>query len=771
MARPAETVSPPRSDRLHVGECLVEVPLRHVHAPNARRPVRITPKAMGVLLALARQPGRVVSRDALLAEVWPGTLPTDDVLTQAVTQLRKAFGESRGQARYIETIAKSGYRLLAPVTWDESAPPEIQPPPLEADTPAMPVAVPAPAPAANAPAPAAAVPTPGASPAPAARSRRRRALVAGAALSALALAVASAAALLRPQDDRAAQMWGDDLRGPGHDYQLITSAPGFELNPALSPDGRRVIYAATRPGRRGTGLLLQSTEPTGARVLTDPPEGVFDGHPEWSPDGRHIAFQRCGVDGCAVMLVAAAGGPARTLLECDRRDLISYSWTPDSRGLLFGSMHSSDRRLGMRVLDLASGRWRAIDYDASARDLDYRPRYSPDGRWIVFVRNPQLGDLWRVPALGGRAEPLTEQRAEIRGWDWLPGGEALVFGRRIDGETRLYRLDLRTREVRDLGLAHAQSPSIAGTAFAFVHRRPRFGLFRLELMPPPGHEETKERLFASSGLDAQPAVAPDARQLVFNSDRSGRYSLWWADLSDPASLRRIDGLHPETRRLPEWSWDSRTVLVVGIDRSGRSGLFEVTPATGEVAPLPVPVKHPLQALYLPDPQRLLVGAGNELGQVRLTLFDRSQVPWRALGALDDVSLAKVDPPRRRVLFTRLSDDGLWQVDLDLSPGSIRRLDAAAPTRWGYRNWDVAADGRIYYLDQTTACNAYLREIATAQPASARCLQVDRLFGTNGFSIGKRGNALYVPLATDDGSDIAFMTLPAEPDRGVAGWIK
>ena len=98
-----------------MGECTVDMPLREIHAPGARRPRRVTPKAIGVLAALIEQGGRVVSRDALLAQVWAGTLPSDDVVTQAITQLRKAFDDERGNPRYIETIAKYGYRLLAPV--------------------------------------------------------------------------------------------------------------------------------------------------------------------------------------------------------------------------------------------------------------------------------------------------------------------------------------------------------------------------------------------------------------------------------------------------------------------------------------------------------------------------------------------------------------------------------------------------------------------------------------------------------------------------------
>ena len=114
MPRPVDP--PPRAFHgFRVGDCTVDVPLREISAPGARRPLRVTPKSMAVLLVLVEHAGRVVPRDTLIARVWPDTLPTDDVLTQAVTQLRKAFGEKRGSTRYIETIAKSGYRLLPEV--------------------------------------------------------------------------------------------------------------------------------------------------------------------------------------------------------------------------------------------------------------------------------------------------------------------------------------------------------------------------------------------------------------------------------------------------------------------------------------------------------------------------------------------------------------------------------------------------------------------------------------------------------------------------------
>ncbi|WP_251258295.1 TolB family protein, partial [Enterobacter hormaechei] len=115
------------------------------------------------------------------------------------------------------------------------------------------------------------------------------------------------------------------------------------------------------------------------------------------------------------------------------------------RGLVFGSMVGRYAHRGIRVLDLASGQWRALDYAVDQDDFDYAPRYSPDGKWLVFVRNPQMGDLWRMPAGGGELEQLTNESAEQRGWAWLGDGRTIVFGRRVDSEVRLYYLDVERR--------------------------------------------------------------------------------------------------------------------------------------------------------------------------------------------------------------------------------------------------------------------------------------------------------------------------------------
>jgi TolB-like protein/DNA-binding winged helix-turn-helix (wHTH) protein/Tfp pilus assembly protein PilF len=83
--------------------------------------IRLEPKVMEVLTFLGGHPGEVVSREALMAALWPGMIVGDDSLTQSVIKLRKALGDDPRKPAYIQTIPKRGYRLLAPVS-NEDAP-------------------------------------------------------------------------------------------------------------------------------------------------------------------------------------------------------------------------------------------------------------------------------------------------------------------------------------------------------------------------------------------------------------------------------------------------------------------------------------------------------------------------------------------------------------------------------------------------------------------------------------------------------------------------
>lgn len=86
--------------------------------------VHLEPKVMSVLVMLARQRDDVVSRSELIDRIWGVEHGADESLTRAISQLRKAFNDSRGEPQFIETIPKRGYRFLAPVAPIEDQPDE-----------------------------------------------------------------------------------------------------------------------------------------------------------------------------------------------------------------------------------------------------------------------------------------------------------------------------------------------------------------------------------------------------------------------------------------------------------------------------------------------------------------------------------------------------------------------------------------------------------------------------------------------------------------------
>ena len=87
-------------------------------------PVPLTPKVLDILITLVENRGQIVEKDDLMKRVWPTTFVEEGNLTQNVSLLRKALGESAGGAQFIETVPRRGYRFVAPVTeiWDDKAP-------------------------------------------------------------------------------------------------------------------------------------------------------------------------------------------------------------------------------------------------------------------------------------------------------------------------------------------------------------------------------------------------------------------------------------------------------------------------------------------------------------------------------------------------------------------------------------------------------------------------------------------------------------------------
>ena len=80
--------------------------------------VRLSPKAFDVLSVLVQQPGHLITKNELLARVWPESFVEEGILTVHMSALRKALGDDTRATSYIETVARSGYRFIASVVRD-----------------------------------------------------------------------------------------------------------------------------------------------------------------------------------------------------------------------------------------------------------------------------------------------------------------------------------------------------------------------------------------------------------------------------------------------------------------------------------------------------------------------------------------------------------------------------------------------------------------------------------------------------------------------------
>lgn len=96
-----------------LGPWLVEPSLNTISRNGTT--VHLEPKLMGVLVCLANHPAEVIPKETLLETVWPDTFVSDDVLKHAISELRRVFGDKAREPSFIQTIAKRGYRLVAPV--------------------------------------------------------------------------------------------------------------------------------------------------------------------------------------------------------------------------------------------------------------------------------------------------------------------------------------------------------------------------------------------------------------------------------------------------------------------------------------------------------------------------------------------------------------------------------------------------------------------------------------------------------------------------------
>ena len=109
------------------GEFALDVGQQRLVRRDTGEAIPLTARVFETLVCLVERAGETLDKDVLLRLIWPGVVVEENSLTQNVSTLRQALGETRGENRYIATVARRGYRFVAKVTRrDEPEPPEVR---------------------------------------------------------------------------------------------------------------------------------------------------------------------------------------------------------------------------------------------------------------------------------------------------------------------------------------------------------------------------------------------------------------------------------------------------------------------------------------------------------------------------------------------------------------------------------------------------------------------------------------------------------------------
>lgn len=444
----------------HIGFGLYEADLQTGELWKAGRKVRLQSQPFKVLAALLEHPGEVVTRAELQSRLWgkDAVGDFDQSLGTAVNKIRDALGDTPDNPRFVETLAKRGYRFIAPVqilspstervskeliggptaTLVEAAQSATKP---AQAVPAEPFGVEAPT-QAGVSAPAVGpvftstkvVRSPGMTFSRTARSGWSRltfvlALV-GAFAVGLALAWGLRARVAKPE---AARLFR--IEKLTHSGNIAPGMPGMESLPAAASDGLEIFVPVLDDGR---SVLSRVDVHTGAvHPIELPHELASPTLGDLSPDFSTLLLRShlSPESEQPLWRVPVGGGSALRLPNILAHDA---TWMPDGKSVLYAE---GDRLMIVRPEDGASMPFATLPGRALWM------RWSPDGTLLRFTLLDPLRHttgLWQLDSRGQHLQML------LSGWDqpaseccgvWADDGQSFVFQATRGDHTNLWRLD------------------------------------------------------------------------------------------------------------------------------------------------------------------------------------------------------------------------------------------------------------------------------------------------------------------------------------------
>lgn len=648
--------------------------------------VKLQEQPFQVLATLLERPGDVVTREELQKKLWPADtfVDFDHSINAAIRRLRDALGDSAETPVFVETVARRGYRFIAPLELQQSA---IVLPSMEDRRRRESFQV-----------------------RPWQSSLAKRSTV----LSALTIGVL---ALLLVYYSRS---FRGQLQQP-----VITPALtsiGEKYTPSLSPDGQHLAFSWNGGSGPHFSLYVKVLGTEEPLRLTRQDSIDFD--PAWSPDGRYIAFCRISQGESGIYVIPAMGGAERRLRktlweEREFYEIFWYAgrlaWSPDGNYLAFSDRASRDepalsmylmsfesldaRRLTSPFLSAgaeaheSSPEQPAMAFVSLRSRGDVNPEFSPDGKTLAFARVSRgVQAIYTIPIPGGPERHLISGRAFNWGLAWTGDGRNIVFGSAgwLATDASLWKISAHGGQPERLQFGdEGVQPSIRGSKLVYVRQRANLNIW-MRRLDASRHAGSPHRLIASTRMESGPQFSPDGSQIAFESTRSGTYEVWMCQSNGtgPIQLTRFNS-HTGT---PRWSADGRQIAFDS-RAAGNADIYALGSEGGPTRRLTSEPSGEVVPNWSGDGRWIYFASDRSGGW---EIWKMASSGGSAVQVTHQGGFAAVESSDGRFVYYAKGPTlpGIWRIPT--SGGDEEEIvGSLEPGYWGY--WALVDDG-IYYLD-------------------------------------------------------------------------
>lgn len=228
-----------------------------------------------------------------------------------------------------------------------------------------------------------------------------------------------------------------DNQGAGPPSALLQDSSYRNSNPNYSPDGKRIAYHVSRVGGSGDIWLI---DPDGKNPTQLTTSQSYDLRPSWFPDGNQIAFESHGEKKGVLLAINVKTGVERTLFE-PAQDFSFPRLSPDGKQIAFNSKKSGTTNLW--VYSIETGAVRQLTFDKEAAGF---AAWSPDSKIIAFqIKRGEDTHLAVIPSAGGDMEQLTADTGQTFVHSWSPDGDKIAFAGFRNGVWNIWWLSRTSR--------------------------------------------------------------------------------------------------------------------------------------------------------------------------------------------------------------------------------------------------------------------------------------------------------------------------------------